>query len=75
MQTQHLGEPSQQGGHFRSVPGPLLPGVKEVRQGGVGQDDQGGGGGKTGQLPGQPLALGRPDLKDRSAGCGVENGV
>ena len=48
MQAEHLGELPQQSGHFRGVPGPLLPGVEEAGQGGVGQDDQGGGGGKQG---------------------------
>ena len=36
MEAQHLGETRQQAGHFRGVPGPLLPGVEKPGQGGVG---------------------------------------
>ena len=48
VQAQHLGELPQQSGHFRGVPGPLLPGVENAGQGGMGQDDQGGGRGQAG---------------------------
>jgi hypothetical protein len=75
VNTEHLAKAGEDRGDLRRILRPLLPGAKNPGQGSVGEDEERDAGVQAGQFPGQAVAAGLTQMKDRARGTGAPGGV